>query len=161
MKGDKIVAFCDRNCNVIAPLFREELPLVTELARAIGLDLKGTIVSLDGVYDCRANRKSIFNRGMIPNINANPRSRKKQNAVVSRYSIATFSQSAFKPLNVYLLGKISFVACWYDLTVWVNCIMPLKHLLTRWLTCGTSVKASFSWGHSLMLWLTKVSIYFA
>ena len=61
MKGDKIVAFCDRNCNVIAPLFLEELPLVTELARAIGMDLKGTIVSLDGVYDCRANRKSIFN----------------------------------------------------------------------------------------------------
>ena len=122
-KGDKIVAFRDRNCNVIAPfvkapgnrnespLFREALPLVTEIARAIGLDLKGTIVSLDGVYDCRANRKSIFNRGMIPNINANPRSRKKQNAVVSRYSILTFLQSAFKPLNVYLLGKISFVAC--------------------------------------------------
>jgi len=31
---------------------------------------------LDGVYDCRANRKAIFNRGMIPNINANPRGRK-------------------------------------------------------------------------------------
>ena len=55
MKGDKIVAFCDRNCNVIAPfvkapgnwnespLIREALPLVTEIARAIGLDLKGTI----------------------------------------------------------------------------------------------------------------------
>ena len=84
---------------------------MTEIARAIGLDLKGTIVSLDEVYDCRANRKSIFNRGMIPNINANPRSRKKQNAVVSRYSILTFLQNAFKPLNEYLLGKISFVAC--------------------------------------------------
>jgi len=31
---------------------------------------------LDGVYDCRANRKAIFNRVMIPNINANPRGRK-------------------------------------------------------------------------------------
>ena len=51
--------------------------MVTRIARAIGIDLKGTIVSLDGVYDCRANRKSIFNRGMIPNINANPRGRKK------------------------------------------------------------------------------------
>ena len=51
--------------------------MVTEIAHAIGLDLKGTIVSLGEVYDCRANRKSIFNRGMIPNINANPRSRKK------------------------------------------------------------------------------------
>jgi transposase len=88
MKGDKIVVFCDRRCNVIAPfvsasgnrnespLLREALPLVARIADAVGLDLKGTIVSLDGVYDCRVNRKSIFNRGMIPNINANPRGRK-------------------------------------------------------------------------------------
>jgi transposase len=88
MKGDKVVAFCDRNCNVIAPfvpapgnrnespLLREALPQLTQTARAIGLDLRGTIVSLDGVYDCRANRKAIFNRGMKPNINPNPRGRK-------------------------------------------------------------------------------------
>ena len=50
---------------------------MAEIARAIGIDLKGTIVSLDGVYDCRANQKSIFNRGMVPNINVNPRGRKK------------------------------------------------------------------------------------
>ena len=30
----------------------------------------------DGAYDCRQNRKAIFNRGMVPNINANPRGRK-------------------------------------------------------------------------------------
>ena len=88
VKGDKIVAFCDRHCNVIAPfvsapgnrnelpLLREALPLVTRIANAVGLDLQGTIVSLDGVYDCRTNRKAIFNRGMVPNINANPRGRK-------------------------------------------------------------------------------------
>ena len=89
MRGDKVVAFCDRNCNVISPfiaapgnrnespLFREALPEVIKTARLTGIDLKGTIVSLDGVYDCRANRKMIFNRGMIPNINPNPRGRKK------------------------------------------------------------------------------------
>jgi transposase len=88
MKGDKIVVFCDRRCNVISPfvsapgnrnespLLRKALPLVTCIADAVGLDLKGTIVSLDGVYDCRINRKSIFNRGMTPNINPNPRGRK-------------------------------------------------------------------------------------
>jgi transposase len=88
VKGDKIVAFCDRNCNVIAPfvpapgnrnespLLREALPLVTRIAASVGIDLQGTIVSLDGVYDCRVNRKAIFNRGMVPNINANPRGRK-------------------------------------------------------------------------------------
>ena len=88
MKGDKVVAFCDRNCNVIAPfvaapgndnespLLREALPLVTRIAREIGMNLQGTVVSLDGVYDCRYNRKAIFNRGMTPNINPNPRGRK-------------------------------------------------------------------------------------
>jgi transposase len=89
VKGDKVVAFCDRNCNVIAPfvaapgnrnespLLPEALPQVTHIAEAVGFDLKGTIVSLDGVYDCRKNRKAIFNRAMIPNINANPRGRNR------------------------------------------------------------------------------------
>ena len=89
MKGDKVVAFCDRHCNVIAPfvaapgnrneslLLREALPEVTRIARSVGMDLHGTIVSLDGVYDCRLNRKAIFNRGMIPNINPNSRGRKR------------------------------------------------------------------------------------
>lgn len=88
VKGDKIVAFCDRNCNVIAPfvaapgnrneslMLKEALPELMRIARQVGLNLQGTIVSLDGVYDCRANRKAIFNRAMIPNINPNPRGRK-------------------------------------------------------------------------------------
>jgi transposase len=88
LKGDKVVAFCDRRCNVIAPfvsapgnrnespLLREALPRLNQIARAIGMDLQGSTVSLDGVYDCRANRKAIFNRDMIPNIPENPRARK-------------------------------------------------------------------------------------
>jgi hypothetical protein len=88
VKGDKIVAFCDRNCNVIAPfvsalgnrnespLLREALPLVSRITLAVALDLHGRIVSLDGVYDCRTNRKAIFNRSMVPNINANSRGRR-------------------------------------------------------------------------------------
>jgi len=87
-KGDKVVPFCDRNCNVIAPfvsapgnrnespLLREALPQLSRMAQAVGLALKGAIVSLDGVYDCPRNRKAIFNRGMVPNIRPNPRGRK-------------------------------------------------------------------------------------
>jgi transposase len=53
MKGDKVGAFCDRHCNVIAPfvsvpgnhnespLLRDALPQVMGIARAIGLDLEG------------------------------------------------------------------------------------------------------------------------
>jgi hypothetical protein len=89
VKGDKVVAFCDRRCNVIAPfvvapgnrnespLLRQALPEVMRIVREVGMDLGGTIVSLDDVYDCRANRKAIFNRGMIPNINPNPCGRKQ------------------------------------------------------------------------------------
>ena len=88
LKGCKVVAFCDRDCNVIAPfvtapgnrnespLLRNALPKLTDMARAIGADLRGSIVSLDGVYDCRDNRRAIFNRGMTPNIPENPRGRK-------------------------------------------------------------------------------------
>jgi hypothetical protein len=88
-KGDKVVPFCDRNCNVIAPfiaapgnrnespLLKEALPQVTRIVKQVGLDLSKTIVSLDGVYDSRSNRKAIFNRGMVPNIPVNPRGRKK------------------------------------------------------------------------------------
>src|ERR1700692_3688304 len=87
IKGDKVVAFCDRNCNVIAPfisapgnlnespLLRDALPEVTRLAGSIGLDLRGTIVSLAGVYDCSRNGKAIFNRAMMPNNTPNPRNR--------------------------------------------------------------------------------------
>ena len=45
------------------------------IAHVVGLDLHGTIVSLDGVYDGKFNRQAIFNRGMVANINPNPRGR--------------------------------------------------------------------------------------
>ena len=60
-----------------SPLLRGALPEVMRIARMASIDLQGAIVSLDGVYDCRSNRKAIFNRGMIPNINLNVRDRKQ------------------------------------------------------------------------------------
>lgn len=56
MKGDKVVAFCDRNCNVIAPvvcapgnrnespMMRQALPLIMRIAKTAGFSLKGTIL---------------------------------------------------------------------------------------------------------------------
>ncbi|XUW93441.1 hypothetical protein OH764_33110 (plasmid) [Burkholderia sp. M6-3] len=52
LKGDKVVAFCDRNCNIIAPfvnapgnrnespLLRDALPKLTAMAHAIGADCR-------------------------------------------------------------------------------------------------------------------------
>ena len=49
IKGDKVVAFCVRNCNIIAPfvaapgnrnespIFRDALPIVTRIARLVGI----------------------------------------------------------------------------------------------------------------------------
>lgn len=84
-KGDKVVAICDRNCNIISPFItaqgnENESPLLKKallplknIAKVIGIDLIGTIMSLDGGYDSKDNRKLIFNAGMIPNIPENKR----------------------------------------------------------------------------------------
>jgi len=119
VKGDKVVAFCDRHCNVIAPfvaapgnrnespLLREALPEVIRISRAVGLDLQGTVVSLDGVYDCRANRKAIFNRGMVPNINPNLRGGKQPRRGRSRSSSRPSSKSASGRSSGCLPGRTS------------------------------------------------------
>ena len=111
LKGDKVVAFCDRNCNVIAPfikapgnrnespLLRKVLPKVTEISRIVGFNLKNTIVSLDGIYDCRANRKAIFNRGMIPNINENKRGRKTLKPGPKRLFVPAIFQERFSTIE--------------------------------------------------------------
>ncbi|MFC7632816.1 hypothetical protein ACFQVB_34825 [Paraburkholderia humisilvae] len=72
---------------------REALPQLTRIARTAGLDLRGTIVSLDGVYDCRENRKAMFNRNMVPNINPNSRGRKRpERGLRSRFDPAIFEE---------------------------------------------------------------------
>jgi len=79
-KGDKIVAITDRKGNVVSPfvtapgnrnetvLLKDTLLHLKRVAKFIDLDLRGTVMSLDSGYDSVANRKLIFNRGMIPNI---------------------------------------------------------------------------------------------
>lgn len=111
VKGDKVVPFCDRNCNVIAPfiaapgnrnespMLREALPQLTSIARAAGIELKGTIVSLDGAYDCHANRKAIFNRGMVPNINENTRGRKTTKRGRKRLFDAAIFKERFRTIE--------------------------------------------------------------
>lgn len=87
-KGDKVVAICDRNCNVVAPLItapgnKNECPLFPDafcklktIVKSLGININGSIMSLDGGYDSKDNRKKIFNAGMTPNIKENKRNRK-------------------------------------------------------------------------------------
>jgi hypothetical protein len=57
-------------------LLPKGLKALKQVARTVGLDLRGAYVNLDGGFDSRHNRKMIFNAGMIPNIKENPRHRK-------------------------------------------------------------------------------------
>src|SRR5689334_24132994 len=57
-------------------LFPEGLKALKKVAKEVGLVLSGAYVNLDGGFDSRANRKCIFNAGMLPNIKENPRNRK-------------------------------------------------------------------------------------
>jgi hypothetical protein len=42
-----------------------------------GLDLTGAVLNLDAGFDSKANRKSVYNAGLKPNIKENPRNRQK------------------------------------------------------------------------------------
>ena len=86
-KGEKVIAIIDNNGYVLAPLpvapvneadtvlLPEGLKGLKRVAKLTGLVLTGAYLNLDGGFDSKANRKAIFNAGMIPNIKENPRNR--------------------------------------------------------------------------------------
>ena len=57
-------------------LLPQGLKALKEVAKQVGLDLKGAYLNLDGGFDSAHNRKCIFNAGLIPNIKEHPRNRK-------------------------------------------------------------------------------------
>jgi Transposase DDE domain len=87
-KGEKIIAIIDNYGSVLAPvpvaavnetdmvLLPEGLHALKQVAKEVGLDLRGAYLNLDGGFDSAHNRKRIFNAALIPNIPENPRNRK-------------------------------------------------------------------------------------
>ena len=57
-------------------LLPKGLQALKKVAQQGELDLRGAYLNLDGGFDSAHNRKCIFNAGLIPNINENPRNRK-------------------------------------------------------------------------------------
>jgi len=57
-------------------LFPEGLKALKQVAKQVGLDVRGAYLNLDGGFDSAHNRKMIFNAGLLPNIKENPRNRK-------------------------------------------------------------------------------------
>jgi transposase len=58
-------------------LLPEGLKALKKVAKQVGLDLRDAYVNLDAGFDSTYNRKCMFNAGMIPNIQENPRNRKR------------------------------------------------------------------------------------
>jgi hypothetical protein len=87
-KGEKVIAIIDNNGYVLAPLpvalvneadtvlWPEGVQALKRVARLTGLGLTGAYLNLDDGFDSRYNRQAIFNAGLIPNIQENPRNRK-------------------------------------------------------------------------------------
>ncbi len=57
-------------------LLPEGLNTLKRVAKLTDLKIDGAYLNLDGGFDSRSNRKAIFDAGLIPNINENPRNRK-------------------------------------------------------------------------------------
>jgi transposase len=84
-----VIALADNRGNILSPLtiapvnevdivlLPEGLKDLKRVAREAGLDLRGAVLNLDTGFDSKANRKSVFNAGMKPNIKENPRNRQK------------------------------------------------------------------------------------
>lgn len=111
MKSEKIVAFVDRNCNILSPmtiapgnrhegpLFGKAFTFLKNTLKRIGKTLKGSIVSLDSAYDSGKNRKKIFNAGMIPNIKENLRNRKQTKRGRKRFYDEAIFEERFRTVE--------------------------------------------------------------
>src|SRR5262245_59796187 len=87
-KGEKVIAMTDNHGYVLAPLpvvpvnetdmvlLPKGRHALKQVAKEVGLDLRGASVHLEGGFDSKANRKGIFNAGMIPNITETSRNLK-------------------------------------------------------------------------------------
>jgi hypothetical protein len=57
-------------------LLPQGLKALKQVAKQVGLDLRGAYLNLDSGFDSAHNRQGIFNAGLMPNIKENPRNRK-------------------------------------------------------------------------------------
>ncbi len=86
-KGEKGIAMTHNHGSVLAPLpvapvnetdmvlLPKGLKTLKQVAKKVGLDLRGAYLNLDGGCDSAHHRQGIFHAGMIPNIKENPRNR--------------------------------------------------------------------------------------
>ena len=81
------------------PLFIKAFNALKNICKRVGIVLKESIASLDSAYDSLVNRKMIFNAGMIPNIKANPRNRKRTKRGRRRIYKESIFQERFRTIE--------------------------------------------------------------
>jgi hypothetical protein len=81
-------------------LLPEGLKALKQVAKKVGLDLRGAYLHLDAGFDSTHNRKGIFNAGMIPNIKENPRNRKTPKRGRKRFFNAAIQSIGVPPLTL-------------------------------------------------------------
>ena len=69
-KGETVIAIIDHHGSVlapvpVAPVDETDMVLLQEVAKEVGLDLRGSLLNHDGGFDAAHNRKRIFNAGLI------------------------------------------------------------------------------------------------
>jgi hypothetical protein len=91
-KGEKVIAMTDNHGDVLAPvpvspvnetdmvLLPEGLQALKQVAKQVGVDLRGAYLNLNGGFASTHKRKGICNAGLIPNIKEHPRNRKRSSA---------------------------------------------------------------------------------
>lgn len=82
-----------------SPLLRKARLQLPKIVHAPGLDLQGSVINRDGVYDCPLNCKAIYNRDVAPNINPNPRGRKHPKRGCKRLSDPAIFEERFRTIG--------------------------------------------------------------
>jgi hypothetical protein len=142
-----VIAVADNRGHVLSPLtiapvnevdivlLPDGLKDLKRVARAVGLELTGAVLNRDAGFDRKANRKSIFNAGMKPNIKENPRNRKKPKCGRKRF----FDEVRYK-LRFAIErtpGKTSSNGCYYALRQNKNIISASNSSPSHSLTLGS------------------------
>ena len=103
-------------------LLPKGLHALKQVAKAVGWDLRGAYLNLEGGFDAAHNRKCIFNAGLIPNIPENSRNRKRPKRGRKRPSTPPsmpYACASSGPLQ----GRTNLNGCCSALNVFRNGIM--------------------------------------
>lgn len=123
LEGRRLLQCSDHCCNIIAPficaprnrnespLLRDALLRLTQMAHAIGMDLQGSTVSLDSVYDCRATARPFSTGAWCPTFRKirasvkRPKRGRKQRFDSLRHTLARRLTSRHNVGQLVLSGK--------------------------------------------------------